>query len=164
MASNPFAPPKAEVADVVPGRAVAPALWNPNAAANWSLLFSPVFGAFLQMKNWQALGEPAKASASKTWAAIGLIVFVALALASAFLPERPMDGISRAVAIGLLLSWYFASARQQTAYVKARFGSDYPRRGWLKPLFLAVLAVLGFVVALGLLGFLVGLVLGGPRD
>ena len=160
MASNPFAPPKAEVADVLPGRSVAPPLWNPNAAANWSLLFSPVFGAFLHMKNWEALGELAKADASRRWAAIGVVVFVVLALASAFLPERPMDGVSRAVAIGLLFAWYFSSARQQTAYVKARFGKDYPRRGWLKPLFLAVLAILGFVVALGLLGFLIGLVLG----
>ena len=160
MASNPFAPPKAEVADVAPGRA-APALWNPNAAANWSLLFSPVFGAFLQMKNWEALGEPDKASASGRWAAIGVVVFVVLALASAFLPERPMDGISRAVAIGLLFAWYFASGRQQAAFVKARFGKDYPRRGWLKPLALAVLAVIGFVVALGLIGFVIGLVLGG---
>ena len=54
MTPNPYAPPKAEVADV--GRTeVAPALWNPNAAASWSLLFSPAFGAFLHMKNWQAL-------------------------------------------------------------------------------------------------------------
>lgn len=128
VAANPFAPPKADVADVLPGGAVAPALWNPNAAANWSLLFSPVFGAFLHMKNWEALGEPNKASASGRWAAIALVVFVVLALAGAFLPERPMDGISRAVAIGLLFGWYFASARQQTAYVKARFGKDYPPR------------------------------------
>jgi hypothetical protein len=161
VASNPFAPPKAEVADVMPGKP-APALWNPNAAANWSLLFSPVFGAFLHMKNWEALGEAGKASASRRWAVTGVVVFVVLALASAFLPEKPMDGISRAGAIGLLFAWYFASARQQTAFVKARFGKEYPRRGWAKPLFLAVLAVLGFVVGLGLLGFLIGLALGGP--
>jgi hypothetical protein len=160
MDLNPFAPPKAEVADVMPG-VPAPALWNPNAAANWSLLFSPVFGAFLHMKNWEALGEPAKASASRRWAAAGVVVFVVLALASALLPEKATDGISRAGAIGLLFAWYFASARQQTAFVKARFGKEYPRRGWTKPLLLAVVALLGFVVALGLLGFLIGLALGG---
>ena len=159
MTSNPFAPPKSEVADVVPGR-LAPALWNPNAAANWSLLFSPVFGAFLHMKNWEALGEPAKASTSKRWVVAGVGFFVVLALASAYFPEKAMDGISRAAALGLLFGWYFASARQQTAYVKARFGKTYPRRGWAKPLFLALLAILGFVVVLGVLGFLIGLVLG----
>jgi hypothetical protein len=44
----------------------APALWNPNAAANWSLLFSPMFGAWLHMKNWAALGEPERAAARRT--------------------------------------------------------------------------------------------------
>jgi len=155
---NPYAPPKADVADVV-GSQVAPPLWNPNAAANWSLLFSPIFGAFLHMKNWQVLGEPAKASAAKVWVVVGIAVFVVLALASALVPnEKATDGLSRVVAIALLFSWYFASARHQAAYVKARFGTAYPRKGWSKALLLAVLALVGFVVALGAIGFLVGLV------
>ena len=55
---NPYAPPTAAVADI--GTATAaprPPLWNPGAAASWSLLLSPVFGAILHMKNWQAMGE-----------------------------------------------------------------------------------------------------------
>ena len=64
MSTNPYAPPKAVVADIAP-RQDSPPLWNPNAAANWSLLLSPAFGAFLHMKNWEELGEPAKAAASK---------------------------------------------------------------------------------------------------
>ena len=136
VASNPFAPPKSEVADVIGGK-VAPALWNPNAAANWSLLFSPIFGAFLHMKNWEELGEPDKAKASRQWVIAGIVVFVVLAL-----------------------------ARHQTAYVKARFGKVYPRKGWSKPLALAVLGVLAFILALAALGFLLGLALGGtvPRN
>lgn len=31
-------------------------LWNPNAAVNWSVLFTPIFGAWIQAKNWKALG------------------------------------------------------------------------------------------------------------
>jgi uncharacterized membrane protein YfcA len=161
MAVNPYAPPRSDVADVAHAEAI-PALWNPNAAANWSLLFSPVFGAVLHMKNWQALGEPAKASAAKTWAVAVLAAFVALALLSAFLPEgKAMDGLSRAVAIGLLFAWYFSSARHQTAYVKERFGKSYPRRGWLKPLLLAVLGVLGFLLAMGVIGVMLGALFGG---
>jgi len=38
------------------------AIWNPNAAANWSILFTPAFGSYLQMLNWRTLSEPAKAS------------------------------------------------------------------------------------------------------
>jgi hypothetical protein len=160
MDANPYAPPKADVADVVQGQA-SPALWNPNAAASWSLLFSPVFGAALHMKNWQALGEPEKAAASRVWVIAGIAVFVVLALLGAFLPdEKALDAISRAVAIGLLLSWYLAGARHQTAYVKARFGNAYPRKGWLKPLSLAVLAIVGFVLAMGLVGFGLGMLFG----
>ena len=53
-----YAPPTAHVDDVHAARqsAVAPPLWNPGAAMAWSLLFSPIFGAFVHMKNWQALG------------------------------------------------------------------------------------------------------------
>jgi MFS family permease len=157
MSANPYAPPAAEVADVVQGEAT-PALWNPNAAANWSLLFSPIFGALLHMKNWQALGEPEKTDSSKRWAITVLVVFVVLALLGGLLPnEKAIDAVSRVIPIALLFGWYAASARHQTAYVKARFGQSYRRRGWLKPLLFAVLGMVGFVVALGLVGALLGL-------
>jgi hypothetical protein len=43
------------------------AIWNPNAAANWSLLFSPAFGAYLHMLNWRALGQPGRAASAQHW-------------------------------------------------------------------------------------------------
>jgi hypothetical protein len=140
---NPYAPPKAEVADVAVG-GVAPALWNPNAAASWSLVFSPAFGAFLHMKNWQALGEPAKAAAAKVWIAITLCVLVGFSVLAVFLPNKGIDGLSRSIAFVLLLSWYYASGKPQVAFIKARFGKSYPRRGWLKPLSLAIVALVAF--------------------
>ena len=159
---NPYAPPKSEVDDVVRLGTAAPPLWNPGAAASWSLLFSPIFGATLHMKNWQALGEPEKAAGARLWIWASLAVFVLLAIASVLVEnEKGMDAASRAAALGLLLAWYAANARHQTAYVTARFGKGYPRRGWAKPLLLAVLALVGFVVAMGLVGFVVGMVFGG---
>jgi hypothetical protein len=50
MTTNLYAPPKAQVADIVQAEA-APALWNPGAAASWSLLLSPAFGAILHPHN-----------------------------------------------------------------------------------------------------------------
>ena len=47
-------------------------IWNPNAAASWSLPFSPVFGAYLHMLNWRSLGEEAKAATARTWLIAGL--------------------------------------------------------------------------------------------
>src|SRR6476619_2518005 len=103
MTPNPYAPPKAEVADVVQGK-VAPALWNANAAAAWSLLFSPAFGAFVHMKNWQALGDPGKAAAARMWGIWTLVALGVVSLASALLPDsKGLDALSRVVMLALLL-------------------------------------------------------------
>ena len=143
MTPNPFAPPRSEVADVGRGE-LSPALWNPNAAASWSLVLTPAFGAFLHMKNWQALGEPGKAATSKTWFMVILFLVVGLALLSGFMPEvKVLDRLSSWASIALLLGWYYSSARSQVAFVAGRFGTNYRRRGWLKPISLALLAYVG---------------------
>ena len=151
MIPNPYAPPKAEVADIT-GERTAPPLWNPNAAANWSLLFSPAFGAFLHMKNWQALGQPNKATSSKVWFVLSLVVIGGLSCASVMgLFSEQQAGSVRIVGFLLLIVWYFGSARGQAAYVKTHFGDTYPRRGWSLPLAVAVLAIIALIVILTVL-------------
>ena len=151
MSINPYAPPKAVVADIAP-RQDSPPLWNPNAAANWSLLLSPAFGAYLHMKNWEELGEPAKAAAAKAWAIAVLAILVALPLAIVLVPAlSSLQNVSSAFGLVLLISWYVSSGRAQVRYVKERFGKDYPRRGWGRPLFMAMLAVLAYIVVVGIL-------------
>jgi hypothetical protein len=146
VTSNPYAPPKAPIADTA-GEGISPPLWNPNAAANWSLLFSPAFGAFLHMKNWQALGQPNKATSAKVWFVLSLVVLGGLSCASVMVPNsNQLAGSVRVVGILLLLSWYFGSARSQAAYVKTHFGNTYPRRGWFKALAVAVLALFALIV------------------
>jgi hypothetical protein len=146
VTENLYAPPKSKVADI--GRdGVSPAIWNPNSAANWSLIFSPAFGAYLHMKNWEALGEPAKASVAKVWVWVTLLALTGTTVAAAFVPNpRSLDGMSRMVGLVLLLSWYFSTGRSQAEYVKSRYGKDYPRRSWGKPLLLGCLALVGFIV------------------
>jgi hypothetical protein len=152
VTENLYAPPKSKVADIGHDD-VSPAIWNPNSAANWSLLFSPAFGAYLHMKNWEALGEPAKASVAKVWVLVTLLVLAGTPVAAAFLPNpRSLDGVSRTVGFVLLLSWYFSSGRSQAEYVKSRYGKDYPRRNWGKPLLLACLALVGFIVFIVVVG------------
>jgi len=146
LATNRYAPPVAQVEDIARQEA-SPALWNPNAAANWSLLFSPAFGAFLHMKNWQALGEPARAGSAKVWAILSLVVIAGFACLGALLPDnKGLDGATRSLGLVLLLSWYFTSGRAQAKYVKERFGKNYPRRGWGKPLLFALALLFGFFV------------------
>lgn len=157
MHPNPYAPPTARVDDVATGDA-APALWNPNAAANWSLLFSPAFGAWLHMKNWQALGEPKKAANARIWIIVSLVLIVVLSLASGLMPDsKALDAASRSFGLVLLLAWYFSSGRAQAGLVKQRFGKDYPRRGWGQPLLWALGAVIVFFVGVFLVAFVVGM-------
>lgn len=153
-AQNPYAPPKAVVGDVTDGE-VAPALWNPTAAGSWSILFSPIFGAYLHMLNWKALGQPEKAAASKKWV-IGSIAFnVAMIVASLFMPESNIfDVLGRLGGFILLIVWYYAIGKSQQTYVAARFGKEYPRRSWAVPLLSALgiligLMVVAFVIAMG---------------
>jgi hypothetical protein len=146
METNPYAPPKAEVADPVED-GTAPPLWNPGAAANWSLLFTPAFGAFLHMKNWEALGEPGKAAAAKKWIVVTLIVLAGGPVVSAVLPgNKSVDAMLRLMQFVLLIGWYFSSGRSQMQAVKSRFGKIYPRMGWGKPILIAVLALVGLVI------------------
>jgi hypothetical protein len=65
------------------------AIWNPNAAASWSVLFTPLFGALLHAQNWTVLGEPERARKSMRWAYVSGIFI----LASPFLPDKIAPGI-----------------------------------------------------------------------
>ena len=101
----------------------APALWNPNAAACWSLLFSPIFGAALHMFNARAMGDAELEKLNKgfMWGTLAVLV-IAILLAI-------FSGIkANFVGIAALGAWYGAVGRKQVALVKERYGSNYPRR------------------------------------
>ena len=116
-------------------------LWNPNAAANWSLLFSPVFGAWLHAKNWSVLGDEGKAKQSMYWVYVG-IAFLIFAI---LLPEK----ISRSMGIGYLFGWYFSSAKQQTKHIKEKLNNEYEKKGWAKPIGIAVASLAAFIIVAG---------------
>lgn len=133
MAVNPYQAPAAELSTQPMRHGTAPLLWNPDAVGNWSLLFTPLFGAVLVRKNWRALGQEQRASRALIWAFVTPpIVFAGLGFP-------------------LLLVWYFASNRPQARYVRERWGADYPRQPWGKVLGIAfciwVALLLAFVFA-----------------
>jgi len=125
-----------------------PALWNPNAAACWSLLFSPAFGAFLHARNAQTLQLEKEVKANKVWfyVSLGYLVFVLISIFISAIPEA----LFRVAAIGLLLGWYFSLGKKQIVYVKATWGEGYERKPWKKPLLIGFgcLAVT-FIVPVG---------------
>ena len=152
---NPYAAPKAVVADVLEIEA-APALWNPTAAGAWSLLFTPIFGAFLHMQNWKALGQPDKAATSKQWI-FGSIAFIVATTLLAFFTipsSKTLDNISNFSGLILLVVWYYAIGKSQQNHVAARFGKTYPRRGWAIPILTAIGIAVLFVALLMLFAIL----------
>ena len=149
MQDNHYAPPKALVDDVGAAVEVAPPLWNPNAAASWSLLFTPVFGTILHWRNWSAMGETKHAAAAKTWLiAAVVVIIVLLVLIYAGLAAR---GTVRIANVVFLLTWYFAAAKPQAKAVAERFGEAYPRRGWLVPIAIALTAIIAAIAGITVL-------------
>lgn len=143
--------------EVLEDRDGAPALWNPAAAANWSLLFTPVFGAALHMKNWRALGDEQKAGQAKMWMIASLVILLGMMLAGIVLPESTeLDRMGRSVGMAVLLGWYFTAARAQQKLVKERFGKNYERRGWAKPIGMALLAIGGVFCVMMIIAVVAG--------
>jgi len=117
-------------------------LWNPNAAANWSILLTPAFGALLHASNWNALGKPERANINRVWAAVTLVWYAISAFVGGMWePENGMPVVLRVTPLGLLCGWYFTQGRAQAQYVKAKVGVNYIRNGWARPMLSAAIVI-----------------------
>lgn len=104
-------------------------VWNPDAAGLWSLLFTPLFGSILVKKNWETIGDQDEYERSKKWVVLSAVFLIP----GLFIPF---------VSFIFIITWYFMSQKQQTKYLKEKWGKDYLKRSWGKPL------LIGFVVAI----------------
>jgi hypothetical protein len=127
-----------------------PALWNPNVAACWSLLFSPAFGAFIHARNAEALGRVDEAKANRVWFYVSIAYF-GVVLVTTFIPVIP-EGLFRLAGLALLLGWYFSLGKKQIAYVKETWRDGYQRKPWKKPLLIAFGCLIGAFALLFVLG------------
>ena len=123
-----------------------PTLWNPKAAACWSLLFSPAFGAFLHARNAVAMGRVDDARANRAWFYVS-ITYLGLSLVTIVIPAIP-DGLFRLAGLGLLFGWFFSLGRKQITYVRETWRDRYQRKPWTKPLLIAFCCLIGTFVAL----------------
>ena len=124
-------PPPAPTASQQPSTVApteAPALWNPAACVNWSLLFTPIFGSLLLWRNYRTLNNNSKARKALLWAGVG----IALALISLFVREH-----AASLLYVLLIPWYILVARPQMKQVKEQFDSTYPKKQWWQPIGIA---------------------------
>lgn len=133
--SNSFIRPELEpvktASNCATATASAPSLWNPNAAANWSVLFSPVFGTALHYLNWRSLGDEKKATVALNWlyVAAGVEIWVLWNVFTGINTDAPF--LTNLV---FLVSWYFFSAKVQINHVRDSLNGRFERRSWLNPL------------------------------
>lgn len=158
-AVNPYEAPNSESADIVPA-VDGPAIWNPNAAANWSLLFSPAFGAYLHARNAERLGRHDEAKSNWRWF-YGSLSFLAASILSTFVPVVS-DGLFRLIGILILLTWYFSVAKTQAAFVDQAFGKVYPKRSLLEPVLIGFSCLVGLFLVFFFIGFVTALVNDSP--
>jgi len=122
------------------------AIWNPNAAVNWSLLFSPAFGSYLHASNWRALGDPGKAKAAMVWFYFSIALLAFYLCIDLFIDKQyEADAIVRAIGFGNLIAWYVTSGRPQATFVKEKFGQNYSRRTWGKPLLIGAASFIVYI-------------------
>ena len=137
------------------------AIWNPNATANWSLVFTPAFGSYLQMLNWKALGQSGKAASSQNWFHASLAFLIVYVLIGVFMSDsKAADGAARGLGFLYLLVWYFSVGRSPGKFVKEKFGSNYPKKSWGKALLIRITAIIGYFI----FAVAVGLILGAASE
>jgi hypothetical protein len=132
-----------------------PAIWNPVAAACWSLVFTPAFGAYLLMRNWEALGDARQVAMARTWFVFSLGL-LAVQLLSAAINQRLNSESNLMHWIGLLylVVWCVGAALPQARLLRMRFGAGYSRKQWNRVLLGAVVAGIGYVATRAFLSFL----------
>ncbi len=129
---------------------IKPALWNPDAAGAWSLLFTPAFGAFLHARNARVLGRLEEEAANWKWF-YGTLAYLAVCILLALAPIP--EGVFRLAGLAVLLTWYFTTAKKQVTFVKETLGRDYHRKGWRQPLLIGFGCLVGVLVASFLFNF-----------
>lgn len=115
-------------------------LWNPNTAANWSAIFTPILGAYLHAQNWKALGKPNLAIANMMWVG-GYSAFIIALLIAIMIPGEGWFTNNRGyIGVALTLGWYFSQAKGQVKYVKETLADRYPHKSFTQPIAVGAVA------------------------
>lgn len=113
------------------GNTTLPKLYNPNAAGNLSLLFTPVFGSWCIWCNCQTLGLADNAKRSLFWMIANIVVVLVVLFA-------PLPGRSaQVIYLLMLVVWNFAEARKQNKYLTDN-KIAYEKCGWGKPILVTI--------------------------
>ncbi len=125
-----------------------PEIWNPTAAANWSVFFFP-FGAFIHYRNAKALGRDDEARKNIVWFLALIVTITVWQYLNIVLIFDPVIGLSFGVL--MLVLWYFTTAKQQIHFVADNYGSDYKKKGWFLPIFVSLFLLIIWMLGSGLI-------------
>jgi len=129
QAASPASAAAVSVAATAPTPSHAPpsrAILSPTVAALWSLLLSPVFGAFIVWRNWANMKRPRRATLAASWFWVSLTL-VAIPLITTTKIPLWMFAV-------FFAAWFVFSALPQIRYVRTNFKKPYPKRNWFLPL------------------------------
>jgi hypothetical protein len=113
-------------------------VWRPNAIAGWSLLLTPIFGAWLTYLNWLTLGETDRAATSRYWLTGSMLWITSSAILVSMEVDPEYLIVAMVAYVIFLMAWYLAENRIQHSYIRSRSGNGLGRRRWLKPLSIAL--------------------------
>ena len=94
-----------------------PALFSPLMSVLFTLLFTPMFGAFLQGLNWRELGDDELAARNMGW--VKFITFAVYTFSEPFIRDTFFGRyLMIALFIGFWVSWTFSLGIKQIKYVR----------------------------------------------
>ena len=92
----------------------APALYSPLKVVFLSFLFTPIFGGYLQSKNWEALGEKTFARLSSMWVRTTIwLVVLYVVMQTIFVDEPLMKYSGPYFLLVVWLVWFLSSGMKQ---------------------------------------------------
>ncbi|MDO5533004.1 hypothetical protein [Sutterella sp.] len=124
-----------------------PVLYNPKLVCAAALLFTPVFGAALQARNWTELGKPDQAISSRMWIRTSVWMIIMLVVMQTLFRNEPvMDWIGPYFLIVIWGAWMLLSGWRQLAYVNQTVGKDYESRPLGRPIMLGAFGWLFYML------------------
>lgn len=82
----------------------APALYSPLKVVFLSFLFTPIFGGYLQSKNWEALGEKTFARLSSMWVRTTIWLVVLYVVMQTIFVDEPLMKYSGLLSLSSVVS------------------------------------------------------------
>ena len=102
-----------------------PVIYNPTICVLLTLIFTPMFGGFLQGLNWRALGDTKMADRNMAWVRWTFLTFIVYTFAEPFIRDTLIGRyLMIALFFGFWLSWTFSLGIKQIRFVREFVGKN----------------------------------------